>query len=81
MARDISRNTLFHLVPLNQTARDSVLHPDNTRFVSSSAINDNRGHSEPGLEIGFHVPRIPGGYVITRLGRNADLILRERFLF
>lgn len=30
-----------------------------------------------GLEIGFHVPSIPGGRVITRLGRNADLILRE----
>jgi hypothetical protein len=50
MARDPSRNTLFHLVPLNQAARNTLLHPDNTRFVSPSAKNDNRGHPDLGLK-------------------------------
>lgn len=73
MPRSVNPRTLFHLVPTNQAARGAVLHPDNTRFVSpSAAVN------EPGLEIGFHVPSIPSGRVITRLGRDADLILRER---
>ncbi|KAM4066404.1 kinase [Hirsutella rhossiliensis] len=63
--------TLFHLKPTNQTARDALLHPDNQRFISSF-----NGRSA-GLEVGFHVPSKPGGHVITRLGRDADLILRQ----
>lgn len=62
--------TLFHLVPLNQVAHDALLHPDNKRFVSQSC-------ERAGLEIGHHVPSIPQGHVIARLGRDADLILRE----
>lgn len=78
MARNISASTLFHLVPLNQLARDALLHPDNDRFVSPSAIDNEGRPVKLGLEIGFHVPLIPTGRVITRLGRNADLILPER---
>lgn len=62
--------TLFHLVPDNQVAHDALLHPDNKRFVSQSSKG-------AGLEVGCHVPSIPQGHVITRLGRDADLILRE----
>ena len=60
--------TLFHLVPANSVAYDALLHPKNQPFVS----NSSRG---PGLEVGYHVPSLPRGPVITRLGRNADLIL------
>lgn len=63
--------TLFHLVPANQVAHDALLHPDNERFVSSSR------EGSLGLEVGYHVSSIPRGHVITRLGRNADLILRQ----
>ncbi|KAG8423877.1 hypothetical protein J3458_000726 [Metarhizium acridum] len=63
--------TLFHLVPINQVAHEALLHPDNKRFVSSS----REGPS--GLEVGYHVSSIPQGHVITRLGRNADLILPQ----
>ncbi|KAI1289078.1 kinase-like protein [Xylaria venustula] len=63
--------TLFHLVPLNRVAHEALLHPDNQRFKSSS----RKGWL--GLEVGYHVPSIPRGHVITRLGRNADLILRQ----
>lgn len=73
MARNINASTLFHLVPANQAADDALLHPDNRRFVSLCAAKDKLG-----LEIGFHVPSTPSGRVITRLGRNADVILRER---
>ena len=65
-----NQKTLFHLVPANKVAHDALLHPDNKHFVSQS----RRG---AGLEIGYHVPSIPQGNVITRLGRDADLILRE----
>lgn len=63
--------TLFHLVPVNNVARNALLHPDNKRFVSQT----EKGAA--GLEIGYHVPSIPQGHVIARLGRNADLILSE----
>ena len=63
--------TLFHLVPDNQVAHDALLHPSNELYVSTS----KSGHA--GLEVGYHVPRDPGGHVITRLGRKTDLILRE----
>ncbi|KEZ43777.1 hypothetical protein SAPIO_CDS3923 [Scedosporium apiospermum] len=63
--------TLFHLVPTNQVAHEALLHADNVRFVSNS--RDGR----PGLEVGYHVPSIPAGHIITRLGRNADLILHQ----
>ncbi|AEO61385.1 hypothetical protein MYCTH_2311486 [Thermothelomyces thermophilus ATCC 42464] len=72
MTRNANSSTLFHLVPENAAASDALLHPDNARFVSTS----KRGLD--GLEIGFHVPSIPKGRVITRLGRDADLILRGR---
>ena len=62
---------LFHLVPKNQVAHDALLHLENRRFVST--CRDGRF----GLEVGFHVPSVPQGHVITRLGRNADLILQE----
>ncbi|KAK4065225.1 uncharacterized protein Triagg1_8664 [Trichoderma aggressivum f. europaeum] len=64
-------STLFHLVPVNEVARDALLHPDNRRFVSSSS------KGPLGLEVGFHVSSMRRGHVITRLGRDADLILRE----
>ncbi|KAK3309295.1 kinase-like domain-containing protein [Chaetomium strumarium] len=67
--------TLFHLVPTNQAAKEALEHPDNRRFVSPSAPKSGK----PGLEIGFHVPPFSGGQVITRLGRNADLILRQTY--
>ncbi|KAL2256549.1 hypothetical protein VTK26DRAFT_1499 [Humicola hyalothermophila] len=70
MTSNVHPKTLFHLVPVNQLARDALLHPDNQRFVSKS-------EKGPGLEVGYHVPSLPGGHVITRLGRNADLILRK----
>jgi predicted RNA-binding protein YlqC (UPF0109 family) len=59
--------TLFHLMPLNKQARETLEHPDNCRFISSTANNRD--------EIGYHVSRIAGGHVITRLGRNVDLVL------
>ncbi|KAK4132125.1 kinase-like protein [Trichocladium antarcticum] len=65
--------TLFHLVPANSLAEEALRHPDNQRFVSLSAAR------RPGLEVGFHVPPFSRGHVITRLGRNTDLILRESF--
>ncbi|OAA61210.1 hypothetical protein SPI_05234 [Niveomyces insectorum RCEF 264] len=61
--------TLFHLVPTNDAARNALSHPDNARFVSRSPV------VAPGLEVGFHVPSTSQGHVVTRLGRNADLIL------
>src|SRR3569833_2440059 len=72
MERPTNPKTLFHLVPKNELARAALAHPDNARFVSPSAGGDL------GLEVGFHVPSPPSGYVITRLGRNADLILKHR---
>ncbi|USP82329.1 uncharacterized protein yc1106_09603 [Curvularia clavata] len=70
MSLEVHPKTLFHLVPTNQVAQDALLHPDNKHRVS-------RSEGRPGLEIGYHVPSMPRGQVITRLGRNADLILRE----
>ncbi|KAK4032850.1 kinase-like domain-containing protein [Parachaetomium inaequale] len=72
MALNANSRTLFHLVPANDAARDALLHPDNARFVSTSATEVQ------GLEVGFHVPSMPRGRVITRLGRDADLVLRGR---
>ncbi|MCJ1472063.1 hypothetical protein MMC13_000708 [Lambiella insularis] len=69
--------TLFHLVPANQIAREALFHPDNKQFVSQSSGTEGAA----GLEIGYHIPSISQGHVITRLGRNADLILRESTLF
>ncbi len=63
--------TLFHLVPINQVAHDALRHPDNKRFVSHSS------KGRLGLEVGYHVSLVPRGHVITRLGRDADLILCE----
>jgi hypothetical protein len=63
-------STLFHLVPTNELSRNSLLHPNNEQFVSNS--EDGRG-----LEVGYHVPSRPQGHVITRLGRDADLVLRQ----
>ncbi|KAL1877366.1 hypothetical protein VTK73DRAFT_8661 [Phialemonium thermophilum] len=71
MTRDPHPETLFHLVPSNQVARDALLDSGNKRFVSKSS----RG--VPGLEVGFHVPSTSLGRVITRLGSNADLTLRR----
>jgi hypothetical protein len=65
--------TLFHLVPVNEPGQEVLNHPDNKRFVSPSAKR------LPGLEVGFHVPPFSRGHVITRLGRNADLILRDSY--
>ncbi|KAI1123477.1 kinase-like protein [Nemania abortiva] len=75
MTRTANDRTLFHLVPVpgNQAAEGALSHPDNQRFVSLSASG------KPGLEIGFHVPPFSHGHVITRLGRNTDLILRESY--
>jgi hypothetical protein len=71
MAQSAKPSTLFHLVPLNDVAREALRHPDNQRFVSPTAEGDL------GLEVGFHVSSVPGR-VIARLGRNADLILQRR---
>lgn len=70
MAREPHPQTLFHLVPTSQVVRDALLHPDNKGYVSSS-------QDDLGLEVGYHVPAIPRGHVITRLCRSGDLILRE----
>lgn len=67
----LNQDTLFHLVPDNEVAQDALIHADNKRFVSRCC----RGAD--GLEIGYHVPSIPQGHVIARLGRNADLILHQ----
>ncbi|KAJ8122992.1 hypothetical protein O1611_g9702 [Lasiodiplodia mahajangana] len=69
MAPNPHPQTLFHLVPSNDLACTALHHPANKRFVSRSS----KGHD--GLEVGYHVPCTPRGHVITRLGRNADLIL------
>lgn len=71
MAQSAKPGTLFHLVPVNDVARESLGHPDNQRFVSLSADGDL------GLEVGFHVSSVPGR-VIARLGRDGDLILQQR---
>lgn len=73
MDQTANGKSLFHLVPVNDAAKDALQHPDNKRFVSISARN------RPGLEIGFHIPPFSRGHVITRLGRNTDLILRESY--
>ncbi|KJZ74044.1 hypothetical protein HIM_06493 [Hirsutella minnesotensis 3608] len=73
MAQNFHPKTLFHLVPANDPAHKALLHPDNRSFVSRS--DDKR--REPGLEVGFHVPSKSRGHVITRLGRDADLILNQ----
>ncbi|KAI1347200.1 kinase-like protein [Xylaria sp. FL0043] len=67
--------TLFHLVPANQVAYEALSHPDNKRYVSSSEDGGPLG-----LEVGYHVSSTARGHVITRLGRNADLILRQSSL-
>ena len=72
MARQVHPNTLFHLVPVNQVARDPLDHPGNQHFVSPSSSFDKLG-----LEVGYHVPSTPKGHVIATLGRNADLILSK----
>lgn len=61
--------TLFHLVPRNKEALDALAEPGNARFVSTSANGDL------GLEVGFHVPSLSRGHIITELGRDADLSL------
>ncbi|KIE00750.1 Protein kinase-like domain protein, partial [Metarhizium majus ARSEF 297] len=63
--------TLFHLVPSNRLAEEALAHPDNERFVSRAR------NGFYGLEVGYHVSSLPRGHVITRLGRNADLILSK----
>ena len=71
MAQKASPGTLFHLIPQNDAARETLGHPDNRRFVSLS-LGKNLG-----LEVGFHVAAAPGR-VMARLGRNADLVLQHR---
>ena len=70
MPSKASPRTLFHLIPLDEVAAEALTHPDNRRFVSPGGLEH-----EDGLEFGFHVPSIPRSHVITRLGRDADLIL------
>lgn len=72
MVREANPNTLFHLVPENNAAEEVLLHPDSGRFVSTCSTGVQ------GLEVGFHVPSVSKGRVITRVGRDADLILRGR---
>ena len=67
MARNVNQRTLFHLVAVNDAARDALLRPDNKHFVSNL-----------GLKFGFRVPSTSRGRVITRLGRDGDLILSGR---
>ena len=64
-------HTLLHLVPDNSFAYDALNHRDNRRFVST-ACDGNAG-----LEVGYHVPSIPGAHIITSLGRKGNLILPE----
>lgn len=68
-----NKNTLFHLIPTNRPAFEALNLNDNRRFVSPSFYEG----SPLGLEVGYHVPKTPHGHVITRLGRSADLILRQ----
>ena len=71
MAPNAHPKTLFHLVPINAVAQDALEHPDNKRFISRSR------NGPLGLEVGYHISSTPRGHVITRLGRNADLILQK----
>lgn len=64
--------TLFHLIALNEQAEAAVSHPDNSRFISRSPTCGRSG-----LEVGYHVPSISRGGVITSMGRRADLILNH----
>lgn len=77
--RAVSEKILFHLVPMNEIAQEALFDPDNCRFVSTAAVPNGKydWYHNDGLEIGYHVPQIPGGHVITRLGRNTDIILRK----
>ncbi|CAH0002326.1 unnamed protein product [Clonostachys byssicola] len=68
--RSPHQQTLFHLIPINEKARAALDHPDNSQFVSTTSKGD-------GLEVGYHVPSISRGDVITSLGRDADLILNQ----
>jgi hypothetical protein len=58
---------------MNKDALETLSHPDNKRFISASAIGVR------GLEIGFHIPPFSRGHVITKLGRNTDLILPKSY--
>ncbi|KAI0115683.1 kinase-like protein [Nemania sp. FL0031] len=69
MAPDPDPKTLFHLVPVNEVAEKALRHDNNVRFVSTSRTG------REGLEVGYHVSGMLQGRVITRLGRNTDLIL------
>ncbi|KZZ90282.1 Protein kinase-like domain protein [Moelleriella libera RCEF 2490] len=77
--RAVSEKTLFHLVPMNEIAQEALFDPDNCRFVSTATVPNGKydWYHNDGLKIGYHVPQIPGGHVITRLGRNTDIILRK----
>lgn len=73
MAQAAKPSILFHLIPLNDISRETLVHPDNRRFVSPVAADEGL----LGLEVGFHVSSVPGR-VIARLGRDSDLILGRR---
>lgn len=73
--RDAHADTLFHLIPLNDPAWAALRHPDNAHFASRTGLDSSK---DVGLEVGFHVPSVSHGRVITRLGRRADLVLADR---
>lgn len=78
MGRMPNENTLFHLVPRNEAARDVLKISQNLQFVSRITFTSANGTIQrDGLEIGFHVPAIPNSRVITTLGRQGDLVFRN----
>ncbi|EGX95151.1 Protein kinase-like domain [Cordyceps militaris CM01] len=62
--------TLFHLVPVNSEAIDLLHREQNRKHVSPSCDGGLLG-----LEVGYHVQKQTSATIITRVGRNADLIL------
>ena len=68
--------TIFHLLPISSVVSQVVGHADNEAFVSR-CVNKDAKTDDPkvyGLEVGYHVPTRPYPEVITKLGRDADLI-------
>lgn len=68
MAGNTQRNVLFHLMPLNDIARETAKLPENRCFVAQSPMGG------PAFEVGFHVSPAPG-CVLARIGRHGELVL------
>lgn len=67
MFRPPHQQTLFHLVPRNDTAKQSLDHPHNAPYASTSSMG------QVGLEVGYHVQEKQSVRVILTVGREGDL--------